>query len=289
VTVALVVPIVLVNLIAVYGQGGWAYDNLVPADVRHHHPTVALLLSLGFAVTVESVGIYLAVEAHLALMAGDASARLRFGSYAIGALVGVLNYAHFAGTGGSPTALAITFGLLSSISPWLWAIRSRSLNRDRLRDLGQVDPRAVRFAPLRWVLFPRRTWLAFRAAVWAGVVRPADAIALVERKTTPASVDAEVTTTLVATTDPPVASPPAAPAPPARSRPSRQRRAPSRDTTRDTTRDKFRDKFRDLASDGKSVSEILLALGMPKTPANRRKVERATVDLRQPRQQRQGA
>jgi hypothetical protein len=89
----------------------------------------------------------------------------------------VLNYAHFASADYRPNPVALTFGLLSSISPWLWAIRSRSMNRDRLRELGQIDPRAVRFSLLRWTLFPLRTGRAFRGAVWAGVVQPAEAVA----------------------------------------------------------------------------------------------------------------
>lgn len=163
----LVVPLLLVNTAAVYGQQGWAYDHL-----GKDRP-IAIL----FAVAVESIGIYLAAEAHAALMAGDASARLRMGSYLVGLLVGTLNYAHFAGKDYQVNPLALTFGLLSSISPMLWSIRSRSMNRDRLRELGQVDPRAVRFSILRWAMFPIRTAQAFRAAVWAGVVQPAEAVA----------------------------------------------------------------------------------------------------------------
>jgi hypothetical protein len=163
---ALALPLLLVNAAAVYGQAGWAYDHLI----RNW------LIAALFAAAVESIGVYLAFEAHAALMAGDASARLRAGSYLIGALAGVLNYAHFAGAGYRPTPLAVTFAALSSISPWLWAIRSRSMNRARLRELGQVDPRAVRFSLLRWALFPLRTVRAFRVAVWHGIVTPAEAV-----------------------------------------------------------------------------------------------------------------
>jgi hypothetical protein len=164
---ALALPLLLVNAAAVYGQAGWAHDHLI----RNW------LIAALFAAAVESIGVYLAFEAHAALMAGDASARLRAGSYLIGALAGVLNYAHFAAAGYRPTPLAVTFAALSSISPWLWAIRSRSMNRARLRELGQVDPRAVRFSLLRWALFPFRTVRAFRVAVWHGIVTPAEAVA----------------------------------------------------------------------------------------------------------------
>jgi len=163
----LLLPLVLVNTAAVYGQAGWSYDHLI------RNWLVALL----FAAAIESIGVYLAFEAHAALMAGDASARLRLGSYLVGLLAGALNYAHFADAGYRPTPLAVTFAALSSISPWLWAIRSRSMNRARLRELGQIDPRAVRFAALRWALFPVRTFRAFRVAVWHGIVTPAAAVA----------------------------------------------------------------------------------------------------------------
>jgi hypothetical protein len=169
---ALVLPLLLVNSAAVYGQAGWAYDHL------GHNWTVAAL----FALAVESIGIFLAAEAHAALMAGHASGALRLGSYAVGALVGTLNYAHFASAGYRPNPLAVTFGLLSSISPWLWAIRSRSMNRVRLYELGLIDPRAVKFSRLRWALFPVRTFAAFRAAVWAGVQRPDEAVAAADAR-----------------------------------------------------------------------------------------------------------
>jgi len=183
-TVPLAVPLILVNLAAVYGQAGWFYENVI------HNWAVAY----GLAATIESIGVFLAYEAHTALMAGDASIRLRATSYAIGALVGALNYAHWSSAGYRPNPVALTFGLLSSISPWLWAIRSRSLNRDRLRELGLIDPRAVRFAVIRWVMFPVPTFRAFRRAVWLGITQPAEAVALVDvkfavKKATSAQVD----------------------------------------------------------------------------------------------------
>jgi len=169
---ALILPLLLVNSAAVYGQAGWAHDHL----------TSAWPLAFLFAASIESIGIYLAYEAHAALMAGDASARLRLGSYLVGILAGSLNYAHFASTGYRPNPLAVTFGVLSSISPWLWSIRSRSMNRAHLRELGQIDPRAVRFSLLRWALFPVRCFRAFRGAVWAGIVEPTRAVELADAR-----------------------------------------------------------------------------------------------------------
>jgi hypothetical protein len=138
----LVTPLILVNAAAVYGQVQWATVNLT-------HGSIAL--AVVFALTVESIAVYLAYEAHAALLAGDASFRLRAASYLAAGLVGVLNYSHFAGPGLHPTAAALAFGGLSSISPWLWSIRSRSLRRDQLRAAGLIDPRSAHFAAAKWV------------------------------------------------------------------------------------------------------------------------------------------
>lgn len=173
--VALVVPLVLVNTTAVYGQGAWAYEHLVPASVRTASLAASLTLCLLFAATVESVGIYLAYEAHAALMEDQSSALLRAGSYVVALIVGALNYAHFAGPGWRPNPLAVTFGLLSSLSPWLWAVRSRSLHRAALLARGLVDPRSVRFTLAQRLLYPLRSFGAYRLAVWNGVNNPAQA------------------------------------------------------------------------------------------------------------------
>jgi hypothetical protein len=167
---ALLVPVVLVNAMAVWGQGGWAFEHLTnangPEDVA-----VALL----FAASVESIGVYLAWEAHAALMADQAAGLLRAGSYGVGVLVGVLNYAHFADDG-RPTAQAVTFGLLSAISPWLWAIRSRSLNRGRLAELDMIDERGLKLSTNRKFWHPIKSLRVTRWAAWSGVTKPADAV-----------------------------------------------------------------------------------------------------------------
>jgi hypothetical protein len=165
---ALIVPLLLVNSVALYGQANWGYENL--AEIW--------AVAVGFALAVESIGVYLAAEAHRALLAGDASLRLRLGSYAVGLLAGALNYAHFAPALKEPNTQAIVFGVLSAISPVLWAIRSRSISRDRLRALNLIDGRAVKFTAAQWLLFPVASARAFRAAVWAGETNPARARAL---------------------------------------------------------------------------------------------------------------
>lgn len=164
---ALVVPLALVNGFAVYGQALWALDNI----------TRWLIIAVLFAVALESIGLFLAAEAHSALMAGDAALRLRAGSYGVAAVVGTLNYSHWA-PDWSANPKAVTFAALSAVSPWLWSIRSRSMHRAELRAKGLIDPRTVRFSAARWLLYPGPSFTAFRRAVWVGETDPALAAAL---------------------------------------------------------------------------------------------------------------
>ena len=164
---ALIVPVILVNVGAFMGQLTWARLNL---DAGPWMPWV-------FAAALETTGIYLAWEAHAALMAGDAALRLRLASYGVAGLVGFLNYSVHAGPGWVATPSALAFGAMSALSPWLWSIRSRSMHRAELRATGLIDSRAVRFSMARWVLYPRWTFRVWRAAVWAGETNPEEAAA----------------------------------------------------------------------------------------------------------------
>lgn len=163
----LAAPLILVNLAAVWGQAGWAYDNIT----RGGGAGVAVAVLFAFA--VESIGVYLAWESHESLMADQASALLRLGSYAVGVLAGVLNFLHFSA---QSLATGVAFGALSAISPWLWAIWSRARNRTRLAELGLVDVRGVRLSTSRKLWHPRRSLAVIRWAAWAGVTDPRGAV-----------------------------------------------------------------------------------------------------------------
>jgi hypothetical protein len=179
-------PLVLVNIVAVYGQYGWAEANLPGITVGG--ATLPLWAVL-FAAALESIAIYLSYEAHKARMAGDSSAKLWAAAYAVAFLAGALNYWHLADpVTHQPTPAAVAFAAMSLLSPWLWGIRSRSMNRDLLRKLDLIEPRAVKFSTARWVLFPAATFRAFRAAVWAGETNPRAAIAMLEQPAAAESV-----------------------------------------------------------------------------------------------------
>jgi hypothetical protein len=197
----LVVPIVLVNGFAAYGQAMWAHANLTGGW------PVAIL----FAAALESIALYLAAEAHAAMLSGDAALMRRAASYGAASLVGILNWLHWADVPGRQAEiLGWVFAGFSMVSPWLWSIRSRSMRRDALREAGLIDPRAVRFAPVRWLLFPVRTFRAFRAAVGEGVVDPQEAWALAPAKTPAAPAPVEPAAVPVTVEVTPVSQPPAA-------------------------------------------------------------------------------
>jgi hypothetical protein len=161
--VILVTPLVLLTTWAAVGQAMWAHDAA----------NWPIPVAVAYALTVESVGIYLAAEAHAALMAGDSAIRLRVASYLVGGGVGALNYSHFAGTGLAPAA--VTFGAFSALSPVLWAIRSRSRRREQLRKEGLIDRRAAHFSVGKWLHFPVRTWRALRWSIEHGQQDPGTA------------------------------------------------------------------------------------------------------------------
>jgi hypothetical protein len=161
------VPIVLVNAVAFAGQ---------LAFLRTHLPWV-LAGQVLVAVTLESVAVYLAWQAHLALAADDSALRLRLAAYAFALVIGVMNYSHWMAAGWRPTFAAVTFGLMSVSSPWLWSVHSRRVSRDALKERGLIEAHAVRLGATRWLWHPARSFRVMRWAAWTGVADPAEAIA----------------------------------------------------------------------------------------------------------------
>jgi hypothetical protein len=162
------IPVLLVNAVAFAGQ---------LAFLRHHlpwTPTGQVLV----AVTLESVAVYLAWQAHLALAADDSALRLRLGAYGFAAVIGVMNYSHWMAPHWRPTFTAVTFGLMSVSSPWLWSVHSRRQSRDALKARGLIEPHAVRLGATRWTWHPIRSAHVMWHATWKGENDPAAAIAL---------------------------------------------------------------------------------------------------------------
>lgn len=161
------IPIVIVNYVAFRAQLRFWQAHLSAGD--------AILVS----VALESIAVYLAWQAHVALIADDSALRLRFSAYGVALVIGVLNYSHYMRPGWRPTVAAVTFGMMSVISPWLWSIHSRRGSRDRLKLLRLIEDHAVRLGATRWFFHAYRCIRVMRAASWTGENRPAEAIALV--------------------------------------------------------------------------------------------------------------
>lgn len=160
----LAVPLCLVNFAAVYGQLGYFRTAL------HMGTAVAL----GVSLAIESTGIFLAAQAHAALLSDQSSSMLRLSSYGVAGLAAILNWWHFSQQ--SPAA-GYTFALLSASSPWLWGVWSRSRNRDRLAQLGLVDERGVKLSLNRKLWWPGRSLGVLRHAAWVGETDPRAAVA----------------------------------------------------------------------------------------------------------------
>ena len=163
------IPVVLVNAVAFGAQlGFWRAHVPLPAEAA----LVALAL--------ESIAIYLAWQAHLAQLADDSALRLRLAAYGMALVIGALNYSHFMRPGWRPTVEAVTFGMMSAISPWLWSVHSRRQSRDALKEKRLIEPHAVRLGGTRWTWHPWRSAKVMWHATWIGENDPAKAIALAE-------------------------------------------------------------------------------------------------------------
>ena len=161
------VPVVLVNVVAFGAQlGFWS---------AHLHLVLEAVL---VALALESIAVYLAWQAHLAQLADDSAMRLRLAAYGMALLIGALNYSHFDGPGWRPTVPAVTFGMMSAISPWLWSVHSRRVSRDALKARGLIEPHAVRLGATRLMWHPFRCVRVMSRATWTGENDPARAIAL---------------------------------------------------------------------------------------------------------------
>lgn len=157
--VLLAALLVLLNTVAIGGQAAWFHQH-----VTNHNGPEDWAPAVAVALVVEMIGVYLAGMAHAARMADQYAGFLQAGAYGIGALAGALNFAHFHNT----IEAAITFGALSAISPWLWAIYSRHVNRERIKTLDR--------APSRRFWHPFNMIRVTSHAAWRGIANESDAV-----------------------------------------------------------------------------------------------------------------
>lgn len=182
------VPVLTVNICAFLGQLGY---------LRAHLLAWGLPGQILVAFTLESMAVYLSYHAHVARLADDAAFRIQASAYALAAVIGAMNYSHWAAPHWHPTPIAVTFALMSTVSPWLWGIHSRRESRDALKARRLIEPHAVRLGTNRWFWYPWRSAKVTRLAAWEGVTRPGEAIALYCAEDLPAlELDAELLASL---------------------------------------------------------------------------------------------
>lgn len=185
-------PLVMVNTVAVYGQLGWGRENL---DQIGNNPDdlARWAIALLFAATLESIALFLAYYANRALNRGDSATALYLGAFGMAAIVAMVNYSHYASpdeaeqitpfglaTVPGPTAMAVVCAMCSIASPWLWRIKHRDANRDRLHELGAIDAKAVRLGMASKLWHPYRSFMVMWYATWDRTTNPAEAVARYE-------------------------------------------------------------------------------------------------------------
>jgi len=173
---ALLVPIlVLFNLVAMFGQGSFIYDHGTQTE---WDPIVRLCVAIGFALSIELIGVLLAALAHDARMDDQPSAGTRVASYLVGLAAGGMNFGHFYDPErvGDTLGTALGFALLSTASPFLWALWSSAVNKSRRKAMGDVRKRGVRLSPSRMFWHPLLSVRLMSWAAWEGITDEDDAV-----------------------------------------------------------------------------------------------------------------
>jgi hypothetical protein len=166
--VYMAVPVLAVNACAFLGQLGYFHTHLTAWGL----PGQLLV-----AAALESIAVFLSYHAHIARIGDDPAFRLQMSAYALALVIGALNYSHWASPDWRPNPIAVTFALMSAVSPWLWGIHSRRESRDALKASGLIEPHAVRLGSTRWTWHPYRSARTMFRATWEGTTNPAEAIA----------------------------------------------------------------------------------------------------------------
>src|SRR4051812_130872 len=173
-TLVAVAPLLLMNALTVYGQGSFAYADVAPES----WPMVGrLVLAVMFALSVESIALYVGWHAHDALLlkSRGTARTLRRSSSLIARVVAAMNYSHFAAPDGGVTAAAIAFAMLSLLSPWVWGLHTRRQARLQLLKERRADEGGAVFSSERTRAFPVRTWKARRYSIDYNITDPTQA------------------------------------------------------------------------------------------------------------------
>lgn len=170
---AFLVPVVLVNVMALGGQAAWTYGEMVHGFLRGM-VAASIVAGVLLGITLESISVYLMLEAHAATLEGQSSGTLRLAAYAVSAIMAALNWNHWSRWA---WGLGVGFALLSMVSPFLWSVRSKRASAAQRAARGEVDPAGVKLSTARKFWHFRRSISVIRYAAWAGERDPARAVA----------------------------------------------------------------------------------------------------------------
>lgn len=172
------VPIVLVNLMALAGQAAWGYGEFVDGFLLGM-TALAIIAGILLGTTLESISTWLMMQAHDATMEEQASGSLRLSAYAVSAVMAYLNYNHWSQY---EKDLGCAFALLSMVSPVLWSVYSKRAHAAQLAARGIVDPRGVKLSTKRKFWHPVKSVKVTRHAAWSGQTSPSLAVSEWERE-----------------------------------------------------------------------------------------------------------
>jgi hypothetical protein len=148
-------PIIACNAVAIVFQLRFA-----EAAFGHN-----LIISILFAISVESTAIGVAFHSHKARKIGLRSGGLFLASVFIGLCVGILNGSHEFHTS---IALAACAFAASILSPFLWHMHSVSVSSPELIKNGYLEGASIRLGFDRWFYHPLLSFKTKRAVSWSG-------------------------------------------------------------------------------------------------------------------------
>lgn len=166
--VAMALPIISVNCLAVYFQWHYAQSAL------GHNPAISAL----FSCSLESTAMGVALSAHKARVKNLRSGVLFAFSILLGIGIGILNASHQYPN----IPLSMTALLSSAISPWLWHIYTVQVSAPMLVKNGYLDLAGIRLGIERWVFHPIRCFQLKSQTSWDGERVLSRAIANYDRK-----------------------------------------------------------------------------------------------------------
>jgi len=150
-----VVPICAPMSIAWTGQSGFAMN------VLGWNFLASLLYAAGYELaTVFSANMY-----HQAKLDGDKGFEYRLATWLFAAGAGVQQWWHYSNDWHA-TPRSVTYSTMTAVGVVLWELHARLIHRRALRAAGKLAAPRPRLGLVRWLRYPRISWVA-----WSGSVR----------------------------------------------------------------------------------------------------------------------